>query len=373
MASASWFFTGAPVHDVAHRELGDLAGLGARDVGDRDDLRRHVARRWRRCGSWRRIRCVERRRRASTPSRSRTNSTTRTSSSQSWPMTSALDHLRQLLDLAVDLGRADAHAAGIERRVGAAVDDHAAVLGPLGEVAVAPDVGEALEVGGAVFLAVGIVPEADRHRRERRGADELALLAAHRLAVVVEDVDRHAEAAALDLAAPHRLRSGSPSTKQETMSVPPEIEARCTSLLDRRRRRSRSSPATAASRSRRSCARVDRSCVSRGSRPALRTASMNLAEVPKMRHPLGLGEVEQHVAVGMERRAVVEQQRRAGREARDQPVPHHPAAGREVEEPVAARRCRQCSRCSFRCWSSVPPAPCTMHFGTPVVPDEYRM
>ena len=25
------------------------------------------------------------------------------------------------------------------------------------------------------------------------------------------------------------------------------------------------------------------------------------------------------------------------------------------------------------CWRSVPPAPCTMHLGTPVVPEEYRM
>ena len=33
------------VHDVAHRELDDLAALGARDVGDLHDLRRHVARR----------------------------------------------------------------------------------------------------------------------------------------------------------------------------------------------------------------------------------------------------------------------------------------------------------------------------------------
>ena len=34
----------AAVHDVAHGELGDLAGLGARDVGDLDDPGRHVAR-----------------------------------------------------------------------------------------------------------------------------------------------------------------------------------------------------------------------------------------------------------------------------------------------------------------------------------------
>ena len=45
LASASTFFTGAAVHDVAHRELDDLVALGARDVGDLHDLRRHVARR----------------------------------------------------------------------------------------------------------------------------------------------------------------------------------------------------------------------------------------------------------------------------------------------------------------------------------------
>ena len=62
---------------------------------------------------------------------------------------------------------------------------------------------------------------------------------------------------------------------------------------------------------------------------------MNFADVPKSVIRLGLGIVEQHVAVGMERRAVVEQQRRAAGEPGDQPVPHHPAAGGEVEEPVA--------------------------------------
>ena len=55
----------------------------------------------------------------------------------------------------------------------------------------------------------------------------------------------------------------------------------------------------------------------------------------EQRHAGRVGEVEQHVAVGMERRAVVEQQRRLRRERRDQPVPHHPAAGREVEDAIA--------------------------------------
>src|SRR5690606_26921032 len=98
---------------------------------------------------------------------------------------------------------ADAHAAGIEHRVGAAIDDHAAVAGQLHIVAVAPHPGEALEIGGAVPGSIRIVPEADRHRGERRGADQLALLADDRLTRLVPYLDLHAEAAGLDLAAPY--------------------------------------------------------------------------------------------------------------------------------------------------------------------------
>src|SRR3546814_11202095 len=67
-----------------------------------------------------------------------------------------------------------------------------------------PYVGIGLEIGGAIARVGGVGPEADRHARERLHADQLALLAAHRPAVVVEHLDRHAEAAALDLAAPNR-------------------------------------------------------------------------------------------------------------------------------------------------------------------------
>ena len=47
-----------------------------------------------------------------------------------------------------------------------------------------------------------------------------------------------------------------------------------------------------------------------------------------VRHP------PQRAVVRVRRRAVVEHQRGAAREAADQPVPHHPAAGGEVEQPV---------------------------------------
>jgi hypothetical protein len=50
-----------------------------------------------------------------------------------------LDHFGNLLDLRIDFRRADAHAGRIERRIGAAIDDHAAVLRPFGEIAMRPD------------------------------------------------------------------------------------------------------------------------------------------------------------------------------------------------------------------------------------------
>ena len=79
-----------------------------------------------------------------------------------------------------------------------------AALGERDPVAVAPDAGEVLEVRRAVARAVGVVPEADRHRRHRPGDDQLALLADQRAAVRRERLDRAAEVAAADLALPDR-------------------------------------------------------------------------------------------------------------------------------------------------------------------------
>src|SRR4029079_4511046 len=96
-------------------------------------------------------------------------------------------------------------ATGIEGGVGSAEDDDAAMLRPFGEVAVAPDVGETLEIRRTIACAVGIVPEPDGHRRERSRADEFALPGRQRPAVLVEYIHRHAEMRPLDLAAPDRL------------------------------------------------------------------------------------------------------------------------------------------------------------------------
>ena len=51
----------------------------------------------------------------------------------------AVGDLRQLLDDAVELARAEADAAAVERRVGAARDDAAAALREADPVALAPD------------------------------------------------------------------------------------------------------------------------------------------------------------------------------------------------------------------------------------------
>ena len=52
-------------------------------------------------------------------------------------------------------------------------------------------------------------------------------------------------------------------------------------------------------------------------------------------HAFLFGIVEEHIGVRREWRAVEQKKGRAAGERRDEPVPHHPAAGREVEHPVA--------------------------------------
>src|SRR6185437_16822514 len=99
------------------------------------------------------------------------------------PYRDRLDHLFQTFHRGVDLRRADAHAARIQHRVGAAVDHDAIVFGECGVITVVPYTGEALEVSCPIPRTVRIVPESDRHRREWRRANELAAVAAHGPAV----------------------------------------------------------------------------------------------------------------------------------------------------------------------------------------------
>ncbi|MNE06355.1 hypothetical protein D3C80_989420 [compost metagenome] len=116
----------------------------------------------------------------------------------------ALQHLVDLLYLAVDFCGANAHAAGIEHRVRAAVNDHAAFRRLFGIVALGPDTRELAEIGGMEALGLRVVPEAQGQRREMPGADQLAFFANQGMTIIVPDFHGHAQALALDLPAPHR-------------------------------------------------------------------------------------------------------------------------------------------------------------------------
>src|SRR5215218_10652201 len=91
----------------------------------------------------------------------------------------------------LDLGGPDALAGDVQRVVGAAVEEPVAVLVHRGPVAVRPDPREAAPV--RVQVALRVAPETAGHARERFPADKLADLAANRVALGVDDVDRHAE------------------------------------------------------------------------------------------------------------------------------------------------------------------------------------
>ena len=93
---------------------------------------------------------------------------------------------------------------------------------------------------------------------------------------------------------------------------------------------------------------------------------------PEQAHPRPLGQRPQDVQVGVAGTAVVERSGRRRRAGADQEVPHHPAGRREPEEPIAGATSR-CSPTAFECSSTTPPCPWTIGFGSPVVPDEYRI
>ena len=89
------------------------------------------------------------------------------------------------------------------------------------EVAVPPHVGPARPV--RVEVALRIVEQPTRHARPRLGAHELADRAAHRMAGVVEHVDRHAERGPAERA---RARSARPRAARGS-THPPRCRPRC--------------------------------------------------------------------------------------------------------------------------------------------------
>ncbi len=221
----------------------------------------------------------------------------------------------------------------VKRRVRAAVNDHAAVRGPLREVAVAPDIREAVEIGAVIFLPVRVVPEFDRHRRKRLGADEFAALAGNRLAAVVPDFHRHAERGRLDFTPPDRrgrIRTDKACRKIGAAGYGSEVNVRFDRFIDvvetfrHQRRAGRGEHAH-----RGEIVRVLRA------QPGLLSGVDELRGGAEEVDPFLRRIVENHFVLRVERRAVIKHQGRFGGQARNQPVPHHPAHGREPEHAVA--------------------------------------
>ena len=71
-----------------------------------------------------------------------------------------------------------------------------------------------------------------------------------------------------------------------------------------------------------------------GFKPCLFDTRDELRTGAKHRNPLSINRVEEYLALISKGRAVIQNQRCTAGKPRDQPVPHHPATGSEVEEGV---------------------------------------
>ncbi len=214
------------------------------------------------------------------------------------------------------------------------MDHHAAVFGPFRVVALVPHAGDPLEIGGPVAGVARIGVEAEGHRGERGPAHELTPDSGRKApARLVDDVDVHAEAGPLDLARVDRARGVARDQAPAEVGAPRdggEVDVGLHRVVHdvepfwHQRRSGRGDGPDG-----REVVAVD------GAEAGLAQRLDELRRGAEQRDPRVVGQVEQPVAVGVERRAVVEDQGGAGGEARRQPVPHHPAGRREVEDPVA--------------------------------------
>ena len=238
MASASRLSTAWPASSAAHGLLDLLAADRVGDVGDGDTRARA------RAGVSSRVRIVCLTVRTSSSVSSAPPASFRHSTTSTSPATSRPDHdrvrrSRAGAQRAVDLGRADADAARVERGVAAAVDDHAAVRADLDEVAVRPDAGVLLEVGVAVL-----------RRRRGRSRSPTGMEGNGRVQTsspfspTTAGRPRLQASTAMPSArpwsSPRRTgRVGTPPTKQPSRSVPPLIGGAGAVGLPRGRRPSR--------------------------------------------------------------------------------------------------------------------------------------
>ena len=205
-------------------------------------------------------------------------------------------------------------------------------------VAVAPDPGPRLEVGGAHPRAVGVAPQADRHRGHRRRDHELPLHADAWPALGIERLHPGAEHPAADLPGPdrnERRRPEEPGAQVRAAAQRPERDGARDVLGDppepgRRQRRPRR--ADAAQRH-----EVQVPAGLQAGRPARHQERGADAEVGAA----GLGgQPPQRGQVRPGGVAVEQHDARPDGEPRHEVVPHHPAGRREPAEAVVGAEIR---------------------------------
>ena len=108
------------------------------------------------------------------------------------------------LHLTIDLGGADADASWIEHCIAATMNDVPVVFRGCCEIAVRPNLREALEIGGPITIVVSVFPEANGCRRKGSGTDQLTFLLMYSLALGIPDFNRHAKTRRLQLTFEHR-------------------------------------------------------------------------------------------------------------------------------------------------------------------------
>ncbi|MNF55487.1 hypothetical protein D3C84_369500 [compost metagenome] len=212
------------------------------------------------------------------------------------------------------------------------MDHQAAVGGFLGVVAVGPDAGEGLEVGGLEPGPVRVVPEADRHRGEVAGADQFALLAEHPLAVLVPHLHVHSQPLALQLAAPHRQyrvaqgeagddvgAAGDGGEAELALDVAVDV---LEALVGQRR-----------AGGQHGFQALQPMALARPG-AGLFQGGQVLGAGAEDADAFSIDQVHQAFRSRMEGGAVIEHQGGAQGQPGYQPVPHHPAAGGEVEQGV---------------------------------------
>ena len=208
-----------------------------------------------------------------------------------------------------------------------------AVVGDAREVAVPPHVGPARPVRLEVALAV--VPQAAGHARPRLRAHELADRAAHRPAVVVEHVDRHAERGPAERARRERLHDVRRQEARADLGAARDVDDRAAAAADDVEVPAprRFVPRLAGRREdaqRRQVVRAHRFVAVRHQRAHERRRHA------EDRDAMPLDERPQPVGTRVVGRAVVEHERAAVRErADDLPRPHDPADVGEPEQPLA--------------------------------------